>query len=44
MRPLKPAMPLGSPINADSRRYTTTKAASAGHWLDHLTVLLTDQF
>jgi len=36
-------LPLDAPINADNRRYMTSKAARAEHRLDHLTASLADQ-
>jgi GTP cyclohydrolase II len=36
-------MPLEAPINADNRRYMTTKATRSGHHFDHLTAALADQ-
>jgi GTP cyclohydrolase II len=35
-------MPLEAPVNADNRRYMTTKAARSGHQLDHLMASLVD--
>jgi GTP cyclohydrolase II len=35
-------MPLEAPINADNRRYMTTKATRSGHHFDHLTAALAD--